>query len=175
MARDATPIKPTQGERIKRIIRDLDISQAKFARIVGIWPAEISRICTGKRGLTENFARRIHDKLPQYSVPWLLGYVDDHEGIDEAEIARRTRFEDKYLCSVYAIVLLYEYFHNDELRKRIDDIAHGRIKANFMGKEATGFQGFTLCMSPLMACIGDDIYKLAEEYAMSDREDEEED
>ena len=175
MARNAVPINPIQGERVKRIIRELDINQAKFASKVGTWPDVISRVCTGKQHLSHSLAERIHDKFPQYSMPWLLGYVDDCGGIDEAEIARRTRFEDKYLCSVYAIVLLYEYFHNDELRKRIDDIAHGRIKANFMGKEVTGFQGFTLCMSPLMACIGDDIYKLAEEYAMSDREDEEED
>ena len=149
MARNAVPINPIQGERVKRIIRELGINQAKFARKVGTWPDIISRVCTGKQHLSHSLAERIHDKFPQYSMPWLLGYVDDCGGIDEAEIARRTRFEDKYLCSVYA--------------------------ANFMGKEATGFQGFTLCMSPLMACIGDDIYKLAEEYAMSDREDEEED
>ena len=58
-------------------------------------------------------------------------------------------------------MLLYEYFHNDELRKKIDDIAHGNTKAYYGDREISGFEGFALCLTPVLLPIEDQLYRIA--------------
>lgn len=90
----------------------------------------------------------------------------------DAEIIQRTRFNDKFFCSEYALLLLYEYFHNKQLREDIDKVARGEVKALYHGEEINGFQGFSFCLSPLMAVIGDDLYRITESLTADDDEEE---
>lgn len=90
----------------------------------------------------------------------------------DAELVTRTRFNDKFFCSEFATLLLYEYFHNENLRKKIDDIAQGNFKALYGGKEIPGFQGFSLSISPLMAAICDQLYEITEGLTCEEEEDE---
>lgn len=89
----------------------------------------------------------------------------------DAEIIQRTRFNDKFFCSEYALLLLYEYFHNKQVHDDIDKVARGEVKTLYGGEEITGFQGFSLCLSPLLAVIGDDLYRITESLTADDDEE----
>lgn len=64
------PIHP--GEFLREILEELDISQAKFARAIGISPMRVSHVVNGARPVTAElallFSRAFHHQSPQY---WL--------------------------------------------------------------------------------------------------------
>ncbi len=63
------PIHP--GEFLEEILHDLDISQAHFARTVGISPVRISHIVNGTRPITAELALLFGRALGQSPQYWL--------------------------------------------------------------------------------------------------------
>jgi len=66
---DLSPIHP--GEFLAEILTELDMTQAQFARAIGISPMRVSHIILGKRPVTAELALlfgRALDQSPQY---WL--------------------------------------------------------------------------------------------------------
>ena len=63
------PIHP--GEFLREMLEELDISQAKFARAIGISPMRVSHVVNGTRPVTAELAllfSKAFDQSPQY---WL--------------------------------------------------------------------------------------------------------
>lgn len=82
MARPRVEIQRKRGENLKQLCRDEGISQAALANMIHISQQTISKICTGKATLTEQTAKLIVEKYPQYRLEWLLGY-DCFKTVDE--------------------------------------------------------------------------------------------
>lgn len=63
-----------RAERVKEVYRREGLTQTKFAEVVKIPQQAVSEMIRGKRTVTEESARRIHDCFPQYRLQWLMGY-----------------------------------------------------------------------------------------------------
>lgn len=59
-------------ERIRKIMEDVKMSQQDFAAKLGISPASLSSIFTGRTNPTNNHVQAIHKAFPYISVNWLL-------------------------------------------------------------------------------------------------------
>lgn len=64
-------------DRIKRIMEEQHMSQQVFADFVGLSPATLSSIFTGRTRPTLNVVEAIKNKLPSISTDWLLMGVGD--------------------------------------------------------------------------------------------------
>ena len=61
------------GELLREILEELDISQAKFARAIGISPMRVSHVVNGTRPVTAELAllfSKAFDQSPQYWFAW---------------------------------------------------------------------------------------------------------
>lgn len=68
-------------ERIRLIQEQLGLSQIEFANKLGISPASLSSIYTGRTNPTNNHVMAIHKAFPQINVNWLMfGEGDMTEG-----------------------------------------------------------------------------------------------
>lgn len=82
-----TPIHP--GEYLAEILEELHVSQALFARTIGVSPMRISHIVKGKRPVTAELAllfAKAFDQTPQY---WLNLQVSYDLKTAENSIANR--------------------------------------------------------------------------------------
>jgi addiction module HigA family antidote len=82
-----TPIHP--GEYLAEILEELHISQALFARTIGVSPMRISHIVKGKRPVTAELAllfAKAFEQTPQY---WLNLQVSYDLKTTEKSIANR--------------------------------------------------------------------------------------
>ena len=59
-------------DRIKRIMEEQHMSQQVFADFIGLSPATLSSIFTGRTRPTLNVVEAIKNKLPAISTDWLL-------------------------------------------------------------------------------------------------------
>ena len=59
-------------ERIRLIQEQLGLSQIEFANKLGISPASLSSIYTGRTNPTNNHVMAIHKAFPQINVNWLM-------------------------------------------------------------------------------------------------------
>ncbi len=59
-------------DRIKRIMEEQHMSQQVFADFIGLSPATLSSIFTGRTRPTLNVVEAIKNKLPSISTDWLL-------------------------------------------------------------------------------------------------------
>ncbi len=79
------------GEFLAETLQELGISQAAFARTIGVSPMRISHVVKGNRPVTAELALlfgRAFDQSPQY---WLNLQADHDLKTTEASIARRLR------------------------------------------------------------------------------------
>lgn len=77
------------GEFLGEILREMDISQAEFARAVGVSPMRISHVLKGARPVTAELALlfgRAFDQSPQY---WLNLQASYDLKTAEAAIGKR--------------------------------------------------------------------------------------
>lgn len=82
-----TPIHP--GDYLAEIIEELNISQASFARTIGVSPMRISHIVKGKRPVTAEMAllfAKAFEQTPQY---WLNLQASYDLKMAEKNIANR--------------------------------------------------------------------------------------
>lgn len=77
------PIHP--GELLEEILHDLGMSQAAFARLIGISPMRISHVIRGERPVTADLALRFGRAFGQTPQMWLNGQVDYDLKIAERE------------------------------------------------------------------------------------------
>lgn len=59
-------------DRIRKIMEDVRMSQQDFAAKLGISPASLSSIFTGRTNPTNNTVQAVHRAFPEISVAWLL-------------------------------------------------------------------------------------------------------
>lgn len=59
-------------ERIRQIIEWANLSQQDFANRLGISPASLSSIFTGRTNPTNNHVQAIHKAFPNININWLL-------------------------------------------------------------------------------------------------------
>lgn len=59
-------------DRIKQLMEAQHMTQANFAQVLGINPATLSQILTGKANPSLNHVEAIHKGFPNISYPWLL-------------------------------------------------------------------------------------------------------
>jgi antitoxin HigA-1 len=69
MSRSATPIHP--GEFLAEILAELDLSQAKFARAIGVSPMRVSHVMAGARPVTAELALLFGKAFGQTPEYWL--------------------------------------------------------------------------------------------------------
>jgi addiction module HigA family antidote len=87
------PIHP--GELLAEILGDLKMSQAEFARVIGVSPMRISHVVRGERPVTAELALRFgraFDQSPQMWSSWQADYdlkiAQSQLGSDLDEIPR---------------------------------------------------------------------------------------
>ena len=69
------PIHP--GEFLQEILQDLGMSQAAFARMIGVSPMRISHVVRGERPVTADLALRFgraFGQSPEMWTGWQAGY-----------------------------------------------------------------------------------------------------
>lgn len=79
--------KELRLERFKTVVDDLkehdpNYAQQTLAKELGVSAPSLSLILKGKRGITADFAAKVHARYPQYPVEWLLGlslYANEQE------------------------------------------------------------------------------------------------
>lgn len=74
MARKKVEINPIRGERLKELLKELNIKQNELAKRIHISQQTISKIIQGKANLTEDTAKAIAKEFPAYSFDYLMGY-----------------------------------------------------------------------------------------------------
>ena len=65
----ATPIHP--GEHLAEILDELNVSQYRLAKTIGVPPRRINEIVQGKRSITADTALRIGKALDMTAESWL--------------------------------------------------------------------------------------------------------
>lgn len=74
MPRPKAKINPICGKRLKELCEAEGITQAQLAKQVFLSQQTVSKIVKGRSSMTEETARRVHDKYPAYPFEWLMGY-----------------------------------------------------------------------------------------------------
>lgn len=86
------PIHP--GEFLHEILKDLEITQAAFARTIGVSPMRISHVVRGERPVTADLALRFgraFGQSPEMWTGWQAAYdlkVAEHEAGDSLDRIR---------------------------------------------------------------------------------------
>jgi antitoxin HigA-1 len=65
------PVAIHPGEFLKEIVTEFGISQAEFARALGVSSMRVSHVITGKRSVTAELALRLGRALRQSPEYWL--------------------------------------------------------------------------------------------------------
>lgn len=85
-------------ERLKRIIKYLDLNQSKFAESIDYSADTINKIINGHAEISKNLARAITNKYPVINLYWLLtgqGKMKIDPNSQTAEIFRNPSFGDE--------------------------------------------------------------------------------
>jgi addiction module HigA family antidote len=91
------------GEFLSEILEDLDMSQAEFARQIGVSPMRISHIVNGARPVTAELAclfGKAFNQSPQY---WMNLQVDYDLKIAERELKRKLHHITPVLQTAVAV------------------------------------------------------------------------
>lgn len=83
------PIHP--GELLEEILNDRDMSQAAFARVIGVSPMRISHVIRGERPVTADLALRFGRAFGQTPQMWLNLQTDYDLKIAEREAGASLR------------------------------------------------------------------------------------
>lgn len=83
------PIHP--GELLHEILHDLDMSQAAFARTIGVSPMRISHVVRGQRPVTADLALRFGRAFGQSPEMWTNWQADYELKIAEREVRASLR------------------------------------------------------------------------------------
>lgn len=68
--------------RIETVLKDVNMSTNYLAKHIGLLRGEnLYQIKRGNNKISIDVARRINQKFPEYSIPWLMFGIDDVDGI----------------------------------------------------------------------------------------------
>ena len=84
----ATPIHP--GEHLAEILSELNVSQYRLAKTIGVHPRRINEIVHGKRSITADTALRIGKALGMTPESWL-----NLQRIYDLDLARQSTDTDE--------------------------------------------------------------------------------
>ena len=82
MGRPHRVINAIRGKRLKELIDDQCMTQKEFEKEINLSQQVISNIINGHAHLTDERAKEIIAKYPQYNLSWLLGLVGPKYGSD---------------------------------------------------------------------------------------------
>ena len=102
MSRKKTEINPIRAERVKALIEREGISQSAFAGKIPMTQQNVSRIINLKNALTEETARLIIERFPEYRIEWLMGYDDQMTVYDFGDFATETH--DKIADGIWGMI-----------------------------------------------------------------------
>lgn len=102
MSRKKTEINPIRAERVKTLIEREGIKQTAFAEKIHMTQQNVSRIINRKNALTEETARQIVEKFPDYRIEWLMGYDDQMTHDDFGNFA--TNVHDRIADGVWGMI-----------------------------------------------------------------------
>ena len=84
MGRPRREINAIRGKRLKELIDDQCMTQKEFEKEINLSQQVISNIINGHAHLTDERAKEIIEKYPEYSLFWLLGYDRPKYAIDNS-------------------------------------------------------------------------------------------
>lgn len=106
-------------ERIRQLMKTVEMSQLEFANKLEIAPASLSNIFTGKTNPTNNHVVAIHRAFPEINISWLLfgegdmyiisGEEDEAGTVDEAD-SDSVEFSEAAQVIIPASVMAGDYF-----------------------------------------------------------------
>lgn len=80
--------------KVKTILDEQRISQAKLARKIGVTKATVCRWVKGDRCISPRSAAIIHEKFPEYSEEWLLGIDEKRREAERRALGFLNSFGD---------------------------------------------------------------------------------
>lgn len=117
-------INPLWGERLKILLKEVDLRQSQLAAKIPISQQTISKIINGSASLTLQTAQRIVDLYPQYRIEWLTGR-DDYKTLDEL-IGKRVDARHEAVNLIERLMKLHGYTIRTEW---VDPDTSGMTKA----------------------------------------------
>lgn len=110
----------SEGFRLKEIISYLDISNIKFAKMIGKSPNYISMLITGKKKINDKLLFSITKAVPNLNKDWLLtgkGEMFNTNNSFSAIEAKQVRYiEDKFKEITEDELALYFSIHIERLK-----------------------------------------------------------
>ena len=111
----------SDSEKLKKVIRDLDLNANKLAVSLGLrGNTMIYHILKGRNGISEGFAYKLCKRYPQISIDWLLKGEGNMKS-DGSQVAEAPQTPSNYLegqiKGIYARLDKLENLHS-----KIDDI-----------------------------------------------------
>ena len=73
------PRMMTQPERVEFMLENLGMSAARFAKECDFTEASVSRWRSGVCKIGQSSARKIEDRYPQFSIPWIMGITNHYK------------------------------------------------------------------------------------------------
>lgn len=84
----------SSAAKIKAILGEQGISQAKFARKIGVTKATVCRWVKGERCISPRSAEVISEKFPEYSYEWLTGIDEKRKEAERRSLDFMNSFGD---------------------------------------------------------------------------------
>ena len=139
MSRKRTEIVPIRAERVKILINREGITQNDFAVRIGQTQQNISRILNLKTALTEETARIIVEKFPEYRIEWLLGYDDSMTNRDVLSSAINQMNEESSLMDTgfFSYLKLYDFEVSNAAFEKTGDLIADKIREVHSGVTIT--------------------------------------
>jgi transcriptional regulator with XRE-family HTH domain len=91
------------GKRLRKLLYDLEVSQADFAKKTGISTSVISKIMNGGGGFSANVPQAIVKAYPEVDIAWLIGngnesnVEEDYIKISKDEVIKKLEEENQKL------------------------------------------------------------------------------
>lgn len=67
-------------DRLRKIIRDQDVSISKFEREIEVGHGTIACILRNESGVSNFILEKIKKRYPQYNLCWLVAGIEDNKG-----------------------------------------------------------------------------------------------
>lgn len=114
-------------ERIRLILEKEAVTQNAFAALLGIPPASLSSVLTGRTKPTANHVNAIHKAFPKISTDWLMFgegdmYVSEHQEIQDSAVADVATKVDDVVRTVEPKIVMPEVRYIERPDRKITEI-----------------------------------------------------
>ncbi len=81
------------NDRIKKILEHLQVSNADFAKTIGIQPSNVSQVLSGRQNPSSSFLKKLLDAYPKINANWLItGHGEMFTSINTNQVSQRSLF-----------------------------------------------------------------------------------